>query len=255
MSHAGSGGTGAGGTGAGGTGAGGTVWWLAAALADVPKADGWLAGAERERLAGFHLEARRQGWRLRRWAAKQALLLVPGGPGAEMAELEVGNRPDGSPVARHKGEDVPVAMTLTDRAGWAVCALGPPQTALGCDMELVEPRTDAFVRDYFTDGEQRMVAGAPERQRAANLVWSAKESALKVLHEGLRRPTRSVEVRLDPAADPRREPGGWAPLRVGLVEGGEVQGWWRLLGPFVVTLAAAGPTPPPVALADMPPGW
>ena len=232
-----------------------TLWWLAAALADVPKADGWLAEPEHRRLAGFHLEARRQGWRLRRWAGKQALLHVPGGPGADPAELEVGNRPDGSPLARRKGEELPFAVSLTDRAGWAVCALAREGIALGCDMELIEPRTGAFVRDYFTDAEQRIVATAAGPHRAANLVWSAKESALKVLHEGLRRPTRSVEVRLDPSDRPSARPGGWGPLSVALAEGGELTGWWRLFGPFVVTVAADASTSPPVALVDPPPGW
>jgi len=32
--------------------------------------------------------------------------------------------------------------------------------AVGCDIEIVEPRSDAFVRDYLTEPERRLVAAA-----------------------------------------------------------------------------------------------
>ena len=70
--------------------------------------------------------------------------------------------------------------------------------SVGCDLELVEPRSALFVRDYFTAAERERVAAAPAREHdeLANLIWCAKESALKVLRTGLRRDTRSVEVEL-----------------------------------------------------------
>ena len=88
--------------------------------------------------------------------------------------------------------------------------------ALGCDLELVEPRSDRFVADYLTAAEQQLVLGAgPERDLVANLIWSAKESALKVLRVGLRRDTRSVEVTLDgwgavTGSGAAARPGRWA---------------------------------------------
>ncbi|HET9443083.1 MAG TPA: 4'-phosphopantetheinyl transferase superfamily protein [Acidimicrobiales bacterium] len=253
-----------------------TVWWLTAGLADVPEGDGWLAPAEVEHQRGLVVAARRRDWRLRRWAAKQALLRVPGGPDEATApsRLEVANRADGSPLARLDGAPLPVAVSLSDRAGLALCALAPAQPAfgawngagsapfqaperggggdigigIGCDVELVEPRSDAFVADWLTDAEQRVVAlaGPGGRDLAANLVWSAKESALKVLREGLRRPTRSVEVTVDPGAPP--VPGTWAPLVVDRAEGGRLEGWWRPLGAHVLTVVTAGATAPPAAL-------
>jgi len=77
--------------------------------------------------------------------------------------------------------------------------VGPPGRAIGCDLEIVEPRSDAFVEDFLTAAERSLVAGAPDedaRHLLANLVWCGKESALKVLRTGLRRDTRSVEVSL-----------------------------------------------------------
>ena len=89
-------------------------------------------------------------------------------------------------------------MSLSDRAGWAVCLVGEALGRVGCDLEIVEPRSAGFVADFLTAAEQEYVAAQPaaERDAAANLIWSAKESALKVLQTGLRRDTRSVEVRV-----------------------------------------------------------
>ena len=110
---------------------------------------------------------------------------------------------------------------------------GPP--AVGCDLELVEPRTPGFVSDFLTAAEQRWWPHARPVTSAtcgANLIWSAKESALKVLRTGLRRDTRTVEVTL---AAPRAD--GWGALTVRAVEGTVFPGWWRREGRFLLTVA------------------
>ena len=111
-----------------------------------------------------------------------------------------------------------------------------PRRHVGCDLELVEPRSDGFVTDFLTPAEQRTPSTRPaaDRDAAANLIWSAKESALKVLQTGLRRDTRSVEIE----AAPRRAGREWAPLDRALTEGGELPGWWRRQGAFVLTVAS-----------------
>ena len=112
--------------------------------------------------------------------------------------------PDGAPAPFVDGRPAEAYLTMTDRADQAVCVVGPPGTRLGCDLELVEPRSDAFVSDYLTPAEQALVRSAATddgRALLANLVWCGKESALKVLRTGLRRDTRSVEVSL-PAGAP-----------------------------------------------------
>lgn len=48
----------------------------------------------------------------------------------------------------------------------------------------------------LTPAEQRRVTESQDADLTANLFWSAEESARKVLETGLRRDTRSVEVRL-----------------------------------------------------------
>jgi 4'-phosphopantetheinyl transferase len=212
---------------------------------DVPKGTGWLSDAEAARLAGLRFPKRRTELRLSRWTAKIAIARVVGN--RSLAGIEVRPAPDGAPTPLLDGVPAPLSISLTDRADWAVCLLGPPGLAVGCDLELVEPREAVFVLDWFTPREQALVA-AGEHDLLANVIWSAKESALKVLRTGLRRATRSVEVDLDPAATGAE----WTPCTVRPVEGGSFAGWWRRYGDFVLTVAADGEHGPPHELETPP---
>ncbi|TMS00286.1 4'-phosphopantetheinyl transferase family protein [Nonomuraea basaltis] len=216
--------------------------WLARGEEHLPIGNGWLAPREAERAAGLRFTKRRTEFLVARWTAKEAMrLLYPAAP----YELEVRHHPSGAPEAYWCGRPLPVGISLTDRAGWAVCLLGLDPGTVGCDLELVEPRSAAFVADYFTPAEQHVISDDPLR---ANLLWSAKESALKVLRTGLRRDTRSVEVTLGCAA-PRD---AWGRLTVRAAEGRLLHGWWRRYGDFLLTVAADRPVPPPRALEEPP---
>lgn len=223
-------------------------WWLAVGEAAVPSGTGWLAPGEVGRAAVLRHPKRRTEYLLRRLAAKRAVATVAGLPadGAALSRIEVGNQPDGAPVVRVDGSPVGFDISLTDRAGWAVCVVG---AGVGCDLELVEPRSAAFVRDFLTGAEQRFVASRPDaaaRQTAANVVWSAKESALKLLHTGLSRDPRSVEVAVATVA----AGWGWCPLVVRVPGHGSYPGWWRRDGRFILTVVAASAGLPPLALGD-----
>jgi 4'-phosphopantetheinyl transferase len=227
---------------------------LARGVHDVPESADWLSPAESARLAGLRFAKRRSEVRLARWTAKQAVVRTLGleHDVATLARIEVRAAPSGAPKLFVGDERAPVAVSMTDRADWAVCVVAPVGLAVGCDLELVEARTDAFVRDWFTPGEQELVRGASsgdERELVANLVWSAKESALKVLETGLRRDTRSVEVDLVEDVGDQR----WARLVVRAEEGGAFPGWWRRYGAFVLTFAADADCDPPVSIEE-PPG-
>lgn len=186
-----------------------TVRWLAQGMDDVPETPGWLSSAEAARLEGLRFPKRRTELRLSRWTAKQTIARVSGLDVRHetLARIEVRPAPDGAPEPLLDGRPAPVSVSMTDRADWAVCVAGPPGSTLGCDLELVEARSPAFVRDWFTPREQALVAGG-DPDLLANLVWSAKESVLKVLHTGLRRATRSVEVDVHTDGD------GWARFTV-----------------------------------------
>jgi 4'-phosphopantetheinyl transferase len=134
-----------------------------------------------------------------------------------------------------------------------MCALAPSGVALGCDLEIIEPRSDVFAADYFTDEEKELVAraGAAERPRLLTLLWSAKESALKALREGLRLDTRSVAVSFDQdsvVAPTSQGANHWLPFQVRCASGQVFYGWWQNTKSLVRTVVAAPPSSPPILL-------
>jgi 4'-phosphopantetheinyl transferase len=229
------------------------TWWLARAESQLPAAGEWLAPAERGRAESLRYTKRRTDFLLGRWTLKVAVARLSGWPEdpATLARIEARNAPDGAPELYVDGRPDPRGVSLTDRAGCAVCLVAARAHAVGCDLELVEPRSEAFVRDYLTGPESRWVTGAgAAREVAANLMWSAKESALKVLRTGLRRDTRSVEVTF---AQPMPPELVWSRFQVTAAEGGVFEGWWRRSGAFLLTACWAGGGPAPTALEQVSP--
>lgn len=247
--------------------------WTACGEAHIPAGTDWLTPPEQRRVDGYRFTKRRTEYLLRRCAGKRAVAAALGwldgsdpGPFTDQvgsaatdrrrAESELGrigvlNRPGGAPYVEIDGQPAAMDISLTDRAGWAVALLGEPGTmaggTIGVDLEVVEPRSAAFVADYFTAAEQGYVrdrtatSGADGHHMAANLIWSAKEAALKVLRVGLRADTRRVEV----AVDHTTRPDGWAPLSVTTAGGTRFPGWWRRDGVYLLTIAYAGGAPAP----------
>ena len=219
------------------------VFWLEQPAAEVPEDDLWLAAAERSRLSGLRVPKRRSEWRLGRWTAKRALAGTLG-PLA-LAAIEIRAAPSGAPEAFVDGRRAPLAISLSHREGLALCAVAPEGAALGCDLEVVEPRSFAFVADYFTTEEQALTARAADRWQTVALLWSAKESALKAIRAGLRLDTRRV------SAAARCAPWGavWHPLEVRIGVARVFQGWWRREGDLIRTVVADPPPSSPTAIA------
>ena len=214
---------------------------------EVPTDRTWLARNERDRLSAFVRRKRREEWLLGRWAAKQALrrTRLPGIDNVDLVDLEVRPREDGSPEAFLADESLPVSLSISHRAG-AGLGVTFSGVGVGCDLEWVEPRSSAFVGDYFTAVESRWITSAQSRSTAlrANGLWSAKESVLKVLGAGLRLDTRSLEVDAS-ASEPVAEE--WRSFRVRLSAGARLfHGWWRLHQGWVLTVATECRTAAPV---------
>ncbi|HPV81019.1 MAG TPA: hypothetical protein PLK64_14585, partial [Dermatophilaceae bacterium] len=159
--------------------------WLAVGEAAIPEGTGWLSEQEAARAATMRFTKRRTEYRLRRLAGKRAVASVLGRPvnPTSLAGIEVLNRRGGAPYVVVDGEHAQVDVSLTDRAGWAVCLVGPEGEltggTLGVDLEAVEPRSRGFVTDYLTAYEQEYVRsqgelGSEGWDVAANLLWSAK---------------------------------------------------------------------------------
>ncbi len=192
--------------------------WLVRGEEAIPSGSAWLAPPEASRAASMRFTKRRTEYRLRRYAGKCAVAAVLGMPEdpATLATIAVLNARTGAPFVEVDGVRIGMDVSLTDRAGWAVCLVGADLGEVGCDLEIVEPRSEGFVRDFLTPAEQQRVAaarvahGADGWDATANLIWSAKESALKVLRTGLRADTRTVEVVLDEVPQAAAGPGAAA---------------------------------------------
>jgi 4'-phosphopantetheinyl transferase len=225
------------------------TYWLEQTEADLPPHDDWLSSDEAVLLSRMRFGKRCADWRLGRWTAKCAAAVyldLPGDPGA-FQEIEIRPAPCGAPQLFVRNRLTALTVSISHRAGIAVCAIATAGRTLGCDLELIEPRDASFVADYFTNEEQEMISREPEedRPRLVTLLWSAKESTLKALREGLRLDTRCVVVMFDTQTDHLNS---WRPLQV-CYAGGEIfHGWWQSTSQLVRTLVGAPSPLPPLLL-------
>jgi 4'-phosphopantetheinyl transferase len=230
------------------------VYWIEQTAETVPDADEWLSAPELLLERRFHIKKRRTDWRLGRWTAKQAIAayleLQP--DCSVFSRMEIRANPAGVPEALLQHRHAPFAISLSHCGTKAICAIASNETHIGCDIEVVAPRPDCFVDDYFTHEEQLLIEelSAAERPILITLFWSAKESALKALGTGLRRDTRSVSVHgvgiptvqrsatLNFVCTPSSPIDVWFPLKVTDDLGRIFNGWWRYADGFVRTLVA-----------------
>jgi 4'-phosphopantetheinyl transferase len=209
----------------------------------VPIDNRWLSDAEALRLDKFRVEKRRKDWRLGRWTAKCALLRSGFLGSCSLAEIEILPTESGAPEVLLHNRPVALSISLSHRAGIAVCALSRSGVALGCDLELIEPRSDAFIADYFAAEEQELVSRATTEMRwlTVALIWSGKESALKATHTGLRIDTRRVMVHFDDEClteDNHSDDLHWHPLHSTHEDKQVFYGWWQASGDLVKTMVS-----------------
>jgi 4'-phosphopantetheinyl transferase len=228
-----------------------TVYWLEQSAADVPASDDWMCAQELTRLCQLRIPKRRNEWRLGRWTAKLAFAHISNWPVdfAHLARIEIRAAQSGFPELFIEQKPAPLTISITHRNGLAACAVAGSSVTVGCDLEWIEARSDAFIADYFTELEQTLIrqTGEDDRNLVATLLWSTKESTLKALHEGLRLDTRSVEVELREGSDsPLSDHQIWHPLLVRNANGAEYSGWWQSSANFVRTIVTAPDCAAPV---------
>jgi 4'-phosphopantetheinyl transferase len=228
------------------------VYWLEQREADVPQQENWLSANEAALLATMRFPKRRADWLLGRWTAKNAFAICFGYSTELQAlrDIEIRAAPSGAPEIFFRNELATATISLSHRAGIGVCVLASSHVLLGCDLEIIEPHSDAFAAEYFTAEEQALAATTSEleRPRLLSLLWSGKESALKALGEGLRLDTRSVIVSLP--ARSSSAPNGWSPLQVSNTNGQTLHGWWSQSGNLLRTMLGAPPPDIPIHVAQ-----
>lgn len=227
------------------------VYWLQCTETDVPCDNTWLTPTEQLRLNSLKFPQRRRDWRLGRWTAKSAVraLELLEGRCPEFAEVEIQVLPSGAPRAYVRG--VALSISLSHRDGTAICAASRSELPLGCDIEVIEPRSQAFMSDYFCAEERASLAAAPDeqqQQRMTTLFWSAKESALKALQLGLTMDVRRLRVLTDCVVFLNQSmlflpKSMWHEMMVGVPNREVRRGWWSLTAKFVRTIVSEASEP------------
>jgi 4'-phosphopantetheinyl transferase len=206
-------------------------------MVDLPDHRNWLSGRERAILSAMRFPKRIDDWLLGRWTVKALAahyLREYSSTVANFAEIEVLAGKSGAPYINCE-RLCGTVVSISHSHGVAFCVLDPMGKAIGCDIEYLEPRSAAFIRDYFTEAEQRQInrAAIPDRHTTANLLWSAKESVLKSLSSGLRTDTRKVEIDFPDAG----AGGAWRCFRAKIAPSDDARpGKWQILDDFVLTI-------------------
>ena len=216
-----------------------TARWHHARACEVPTDDEWLTDGERAVVAGLALPKRRADWRLGRWTAKELVSAVLGVP---PHRVEVRAADDGAPEPYVDGGMADLSLSVSHRDGVAVSAVARLPTRVGIDLETLETRSDAFVREWLSAEEQAALPPAgTARDLAVLRCWTGKEASAKVLREGLRLDVRQAKV---VAGSPV---GGWTPMQVTWPTERIVhEGWWRHDDIGVLAVITDPPTGPPV---------
>ena len=218
------------------------MWWLAHGEHEVPAGADWLSPREQAILAAIRYTKRRVEFLTRRWTAKRAVAMVLGrdlAPAA-LARVEIAHHPSGAPFVevdgRRRRSTCRSATAPDGRSAWSA----RPAGRVARSASTSNSWSRAATRSSTTSSPPRKAptcAACPPataRDEAANLIWSAKEAALKVLKVGLRADTREVDGRHRARS---AAPDGWTPLTVTGRDGSTFPGWWRRDGVFLLTIA------------------
>lgn len=227
-------------------------WLLECAESQMPPTLSWLSDSEMAILRSYQRPKRRRDWLLGRWTAKQ-LVARHFAPGDMHLLSGFSILPDqaGIPVVFKGTRRVDLSLSLSHRDGRALSVIASDHIQIGCDLEKNESRSRAFVETFFTDSEIAQIDHFEKNRwpAAATLIWSAKESVLKLLGVGLRVDTRCVSVSIDQAGATTLD---WHPFSASLVDGTSFTGWWKV-DPFLIrTVAVNVVSSPPRIQPDFP---
>lgn len=211
------------------------IFWHKQSFDNLPSSSGWLHPEEQKILAGYKFPKKKKDYLLGRWTAKKAVsqYLNDSHPQLTFDKIEIRRAEDGAPEVFFEDQLLPVFISLSHSHDIGFCVISKPGQKLGCDLEKIEPRSEAFIKDYFTKNELNIISKTKKEDLplTSNLIWSAKESALKAIRTGLRIDTRKVEVSF------KNEGKKWNQLSVMELGNNEVfNGFWSSSKDFVFTI-------------------
>lgn len=85
-----------------------------------------------------------------------------------------------------------IQFNLSHSGPYAACVLS--DVPVGLDLQVKSPCKDALLRRCFCRAEQEYIDSSPDRDEAFSEIWTQKESYLKALGLGLRKPMNSFSV-------------------------------------------------------------
>lgn len=90
-----------------------------------------------------------------------------------------------------------IDFSITHSGPLVLCAL-TEHARIGIDAEQVKPVSVAAFRDYFTEGEWRLLMQTPHPEELFYRLWTRKEAVLKAMGAGMLRSMQQTEVLKDP---------------------------------------------------------
>jgi 4'-phosphopantetheinyl transferase len=231
------------------------IFYLIQTTEDIPLSGEWLSEAERTRSEALRFPKRRKDWILGRWTAKNAVrefLSLRGPSVPDLPEIEIRGAADGAPEAYLCGFPAAFSISLSHSGDFSLAAVGDTPSPVGCDLEIIQPRIAQFIEDYLIEEERALLAEAPAADHPflSTLIWCGKECALKCLREGLRRDTRSVQVRSWNASGD-----DWRTISIRCLETAQIFcGWWRQENGLIQSIAAMQAVAEPIELQRRSPG-
>ena len=224
-----------------------TVHYLTQLRADLPRDTGWLSPAETSVLEGLRFEKRRQDWLLGRWTAKSALARYPGLQERPIQDWEIVAAADGAPGIFLDGQPLNMPLSLSHSGLHGFCALAGRSMRLGCDIEQIEQRGRSFEETFFTTRELGLLEHLPllDHDLVVTLIWSAKESVLKAIRQGLKADTRRIDITAIDSGDS----GHWSHFDArDNLQNNMYSGWWRQDDGMAFTIASDRQVPEPATL-------
>lgn len=177
---------------------------------------------------------RHRQWLLGRAAAKFLLIRQTKVLNLEIynpADVEILRNPDGWPQIRNrKAESLPVSLTISHSDELVFCALCSHKNgSLGADLEIVAPKTESMLEDFYTQEERRRLNDLPKSQQnlAATLIWCAKEAVLKSKKTGLMENTKHIDVDISKLKISHET--NWAQVPTTIAGKLTIPVWWRYI--------------------------